>query len=83
VSPKSGRAVSRAAGEPWRDKLLPLPTFLIDTAIAEPSAAALREGFALTGYFLARHVLQPRGAALSEARRQFIATLERSAAETA
>ena len=24
VSPKSGRAVSRAAGEPWQDKLLPL-----------------------------------------------------------
>ena len=28
VSPKSGRAVSRAAGEPWRDKLLRLPAFL-------------------------------------------------------
>ncbi|MGY4419330.1 DNA repair protein RecO (recombination protein O) [Bradyrhizobium sp. JR6.1] len=28
VSPKSGGAVSRAAGEPWRDRLLPLPAFL-------------------------------------------------------
>src|SRR6266481_5399940 len=28
VSPKSGRAVSREAGEPWRDKLLALPAFL-------------------------------------------------------
>jgi len=28
VSPKSGRAVSLAAGEPYRDKLLPLPAFL-------------------------------------------------------
>ncbi len=28
VSPKSGRAVSRAAGEPWRDRLLVLPAFL-------------------------------------------------------
>src|SRR5882672_2949722 len=28
VSPKSGGAVSRAAGEPWRDKLLRLPPFL-------------------------------------------------------
>ena len=28
VSPKSGSAVSRQAGEPWRDKLLRLPSFL-------------------------------------------------------
>ncbi len=28
VSPKSGRAVSREAGEPYKDKLLKLPTFL-------------------------------------------------------
>ena len=27
VSPKSGRAVSRAAGEPWADKMLRLPGF--------------------------------------------------------
>jgi DNA repair protein RecO (recombination protein O) len=31
VSPKSGRAVSRQAGEPWKDKLLPLPAFLGET----------------------------------------------------
>ena len=29
VSPKSGRAVSRRAGEPWQDRLLRLPAFLI------------------------------------------------------
>ncbi len=29
VSPKSGRAVSRLAGEPYRDRLLPLPGFLV------------------------------------------------------
>src|SRR6516165_1794452 len=28
VSPRSGRAVSRAAGEPYRDKLMRLPEFL-------------------------------------------------------
>src|SRR6478735_6729671 len=28
VSPKSGGAVSRAAGDPWRDRLSPLPAFL-------------------------------------------------------
>ncbi len=30
VSPKSGRAVSAAAGAPYRDRLLPLPGFLRD-----------------------------------------------------
>jgi len=29
VSPKSGRAVSRTAGEPYKDRLLPLPRFLL------------------------------------------------------
>ena len=29
VSPKSGRAVCREAGEPYKDKLLPLPGFLL------------------------------------------------------
>ena len=28
VSPKTGRAVGRAAGEPWKERLLPLPGFL-------------------------------------------------------
>ena len=38
VSPKSGRAVSRQAGEPWQDKLLRLPAFLGEAGPA-PSAA--------------------------------------------
>ena len=29
VSPKSGGAISRSAGEPWRDRLLRLPSFLM------------------------------------------------------
>src|SRR5579863_6687115 len=59
VSPKSGRAVSRAGGEPWRDRLLALPAFLNDSDAEEPSAQALRDGFALTGFFLARDVFEP------------------------
>jgi DNA repair protein RecO (recombination protein O) len=81
VSPKSGRAVSRGAGEPWRDKLLPLPAFLCDSAV-EPSAAALRDGFALTGFFLARHLFEPRGETLPPARSRFIAAVERNAKES-
>jgi len=56
VSPKSGRAVSRDAGEPWADKMLRLPAFLRQRD-AIPSSHDLADGFALTGYFLTRHVL--------------------------
>jgi DNA repair protein RecO (recombination protein O) len=77
VSPKSGRAVSRVAGEPWADRMLRLPAFL-----REPQSAAqgrdLADGFALTGFFLTRHVLEPRGVALAGARAHFIAALERA-----
>jgi len=77
VSPKSGRAVSRSAGEPWRDKLLTLPAFLGATDPGAPSAAELRDGFALTGFFLARHVYEPRGEPLPDARHHFIAAVAR------
>lgn len=77
VSPKSGRAVSMAAGEPFRDRLLRLPAFLRernrDTPMTEPDAAAIREGFALTGYFLRHHLWEPRAIAPPEERARFIA----------
>jgi DNA repair protein RecO (recombination protein O) len=77
VSPKSGRAVSRTAGEPWADKMLRLPAFLRDRAL-EPTGRDLSDGFALTGFFLSRHVMEPRGLALGEERANFIAALGRA-----
>ena len=71
VSPKSGRAVSRQAGEPWQDKLLRLPAFLGEAGPA-PSADDLADAFAVTGFFLSRHVLEPRGLGLPDARGNFI-----------
>lgn len=62
VSPKSGRAVSRREAEPYKDRLLALPPFLSEGQGArQPSATDLRAGFALTGFFLRRHVFEPRG----------------------
>lgn len=49
VSPRSGRAVSRAAGGPFAERLLPLPQFLIHEARA--SGADVREALRLTGFF--------------------------------
>ena len=80
VSPKSGRAVSREAGEPWQDKLLRLPGFLGETPASEPSAAELGDGFAVTGFFLARHVFEPRGLALPDARASFISAIANAGA---
>ncbi len=54
VSPKTGRAVSAAVGAAYRDKLLALPAFL--TQGGEGDAAQIRDGLALTGFFLERHV---------------------------
>jgi len=75
VSPKSGRAVSRQAGEPWCDRLLRLPPFLSGTAETEPPPSDIADGFALTGYFLVQRVLEPRGANFNEARDSFVAAV--------
>ena len=61
VSPKSGRAVSAEAGAPYRGKLLALPAFLTGDDPARPIAPEdIASAFALTGYFLDRHVYGPR-----------------------
>ena len=74
VSPRSGRAVSGAAGEAYREKLLRLPSFLrTDTEPA--SAADLADAFALTGFFLDRHAFAPRGLAVPDARARFVAAV--------
>jgi DNA repair protein RecO (recombination protein O) len=83
VSPKSGRAVSRTAGEPWRERLLALPAFLGEEEGAPPSADDLAAAFALTGFFLERHLYAPHGAALPDARASFIAAVTRAMARVA
>ena len=53
VSPRTGRAVSRAGAGVWESRLLRLPPFLAGSA---PSSgpADWRDGLRLTGHFLAR-----------------------------
>jgi DNA repair protein RecO (recombination protein O) len=67
VSPRSGRAVSRAAAGPWRGRLLCLPAFLCDPEAAI-DAEALAAGLRLTGHFLAREVFGARHQPLPAAR---------------
>ncbi|HEX3945880.1 MAG TPA: DNA repair protein RecO [Rhizomicrobium sp.] len=68
VSPRSGRAVSREAGEPYADRLLKLPVFLLGSQNAGPSVSEMLEGLKLTAYFLLERVLQPHGKDLPQAR---------------
>jgi DNA repair protein RecO (recombination protein O) len=74
VSPRSGRAVSRGAGLPYDSRLLKLPAFLCDEG-ASASVSDLRAGFALTGHFLERDVLNPNGLVMPQARERLIALL--------
>jgi len=67
VSPRSGRAVSRAAGEPYRDRLLPLPMFLL-SAQAGLEAGDVGKGLDLTGRFLHDFIFGPLNRPLPPAR---------------
>jgi DNA repair protein RecO (recombination protein O) len=75
VSPKSGRAVSASAGEPYRDKLLALPQFLTKQRSGPVTAQDVSLGFALTGHFIEKHLLLPRGQTLPQTRARLLAQL--------
>jgi DNA repair protein RecO (recombination protein O) len=68
VSPRTGRAVSREAGAPYRERLLALPEFLKGVQASTPGSEEVLAGMRLTGFFLARHVFEPRGVMFPESR---------------
>jgi len=69
ISPKSGRAVSAEAAEPYRKSLLPLPSFLLEAGIEGPPDG-ISDGLKLTGYFLERHVFSHTRSGMAPAARQ-------------
>ncbi|MBN34288.1 MAG: DNA repair protein RecO [Rhodospirillaceae bacterium] len=75
VSPRTGRAVSASAGEPYRERLLTLPKFLIGGDIR--GKADIRAGLALTGHFLERHLFAGDRSGPPPARERFVARLSR------
>ncbi|WP_375553021.1 DNA repair protein RecO [Roseovarius mucosus] len=79
ISPKTGRAVSRAGAGEWADRLLPLPPCLMGHGPA-PDGEIL-QGFEVTGHFLRNHLAPQLGnRPLPEARARYVA---RFAAEVA
>ncbi len=67
VSPRTGRAVSRDAGEPYKDRLLALPPFLLG-AQGGLVAGDVDKGLELTGHFLEQFVFAPLNRPLPPAR---------------
>lgn len=68
VSPRSGCAVSAAAGEIYKEKLLALPPFLRGQARFEPQDVL--DGLKLTGHFFLHRVFAQAHAPLPEARQR-------------
>lgn len=76
VSPKTGRAVSRAGAGDWVDRLLPLPEALMGQGPA--SAIDLAAGLAITGHFLTRALAEmAQGQPLPAARQRLVDLLTR------
>lgn len=77
VSPKTGRAVSRAGAGNWAEKLFPLPEGM---AAGPMTPAAVQQGLAITSHFLARDLAEEHyGRPLPEARGRLLDLLARAA----
>jgi DNA repair protein RecO (recombination protein O) len=71
LSPKTGKAVCKEIGDPYADKLFILPNFFISKN-EEISQEDLIKGFKITGYFIEKHLLQPKNLHLPETRNMLI-----------
>jgi len=76
VSPKSGRAVSRKAGEPYKDKLLRLPVFLSGQGEQECFHKDIYAGLKLTERFLRRDVFDAQDLMVPSARERLQQNIE-------
>ncbi len=70
VSPRTGRAVTAEVAEPYADRLLVVPPFLVHGGGYQWDDIAA--GLRLTGHFLERHVFAEVGAPMPAARAAFV-----------
>lgn len=77
VSPKSGRAVSAEAAQPYRDRLLRLPSFLTTNNAPEDSSELL-DGLAIASHFLEQWVFPAHQRRMPAARAQLVERLKAS-----
>jgi DNA repair protein RecO (recombination protein O) len=71
VSPRTGRAVSASAGEPYRERLLVLPMFMLSSQ-ARIAAGDVDAGLTLTGHFLQTCIFNALDRPLPPARERMI-----------
>ena len=79
VSPKSGRAVCREAGQPYHNKLLKLPAFLLNSEAAGNDnhtmvfdTDEITDGIDLCGYFLEKYFFSTHNITQPQARERFV-----------
>jgi DNA repair protein RecO (recombination protein O) len=73
ISPKTGRAVCAEAAAPYADRLFALPAFL--SGAGEPTPQDIAAAFAVTGYFLDRHIWSARQIGQPSTREWLVRTL--------
>jgi len=73
VSPRSGRAVSRAAAAPYLPRLLALPAFLHVNGAAPGGPEEIAQALALTEHFFNTHVFGPNRQKIPASRQRFAA----------
>ncbi len=73
VSPRTGRAVSRGAAQPYVPRLLALPAFLRDAGGEADGPDEISQGLALTGHFFEAHVFRPHRQEIPASRQRFAA----------
>lgn len=79
VSPRSGRAVTHGAGAAYAARLFPLPAFLLGGGAADPQD--ILAGFRLSGYFMQRHLFEPRGLESPQTRQWIMDHLAKSSVQ--
>lgn len=78
VSPRSAAAVSREGAAGYEDRLLPLPSFLLEGGAGDWQA--ILDGLRLTGFFIERSVLTDWRADVLAARERLVDRLKRAVA---
>lgn len=75
VSPRTGRSVTKEAGDPYKDKLLLLPSFLQhpEKQQKKPEQQEILAALTLSGYFLDKYVFIPHDISPPEARHRLLA----------
>jgi DNA repair protein RecO (recombination protein O) len=82
ISPKSGRAVSSNGGMAYKDRLLPLPGFLLSPSHRANDMDDIAQGLRLTGFFLNRHAYHENGRNQPDSRSRFVQAVNNQASKT-